>query len=458
MNILAVGAYERDNFGDLLFLYVLRSVLKDKARIVPSSIMFSDMRDVNGEVIFPYSFLLKKYKFDGIITVGGEVGGVDVVGALMMDISKKERESIFKNKQDLNRIVEFYTGIQQDKEKHAYIIDRSEYPLNLDTPNILNSVGLSNIQSLNSKFLKRTKGLLSKSIISVREEKSLNLMNEYGIRSEISPDIVHSICTFRKKKKSNQRYVVFQINNELIKTKEISHKIIAEKLKIIANSVNSDIKLFLAGVTEGHDNIDDYEKIVDEFLKIENKKGISIIKERDPLKLVDYISGSVMWIGTSLHGRIISASYDIPRISLYNNKVSNYAEKWDPKMPYGILIDEINEEICKNTLTNDVKIGKELSSLALGGFEKILNKANLSSFDNEIDDSRIFFDYVDYLREESIETIQEKNSIIGNIEENNKKLYDENMYYKKTIEDIKNSNMYKIGEKISGVKSTLKNR
>lgn len=458
MNILAVGAYERDNFGDLLFLYILRKLLKDKANIIPSSIVFSDMRKINGEVIFPYDFLLKKYKFDGIFTVGGEVGGVDIVGALMMDISKKENEAIFRNKQDLNEIVEFYTNISQESEKHAYIIDRRDYPLNLDTPNILNSVGLSNIKNLNDKFLLKTQDILKNSFISVREEKSHNLLSDYGIESKISPDVVHTIRIFRKKKKASGRYVVFQINHDLIQKNNLEYGNIAEKLKIIANTANSDIKLFLAGVTEGHDDIDDYNEIVKEFNKIENEKTISIIDERDPLKLVDYISGSIMWIGTSLHGRIISAAYDVPRISLLNNKVSNYAQKWDSDMPHDIKIADITKELIKTVLLSEVKIGENLAEKALSNFNKLFEESKIVSSNNKIDELEIFFDYINGSREKFMEIICSKNSIIRNLENNMEKLTHDNLYYEQVVQDIKDSKSYKISEKLSTIKSTIKNR
>ena len=45
INILTIGAYERDNFGDLLFFILLKRILEGKnCNIVAGSIVGSDMR------------------------------------------------------------------------------------------------------------------------------------------------------------------------------------------------------------------------------------------------------------------------------------------------------------------------------------------------------------------------------------------------------------------------------
>jgi hypothetical protein len=55
--------------------------MKNKdVEVTPASIIFSDMREINGEVVYPYDLMLKLYEWDAVWVVGGEVGGVDVVG------------------------------------------------------------------------------------------------------------------------------------------------------------------------------------------------------------------------------------------------------------------------------------------------------------------------------------------------------------------------------------------
>ena len=184
---------------DLLFLYVLRKLINNKSEVIASSIIAADTEPINGEFVLPYDILLKNHTFDGVYVAGGEVGAVDVVSGLTMDISRKEYQTILRNKPDLNTIVEFYTGISQNREEHAYIPDLQKYPLNKHTPLIVNSVGLSNIAGLSGDFLQRTITVLRNAAISVRENNSQKIMEKNKIASSLSPDVVHTINLFHPK-------------------------------------------------------------------------------------------------------------------------------------------------------------------------------------------------------------------------------------------------------------------
>jgi len=75
--ILCVGAYERDNFGDLLFQLVTAEYLKD-ADVVFAAPFAADMSALTGERIPAFGPLLASERFDAVWTVGGEVGATTV--------------------------------------------------------------------------------------------------------------------------------------------------------------------------------------------------------------------------------------------------------------------------------------------------------------------------------------------------------------------------------------------
>src|SRR5215218_1336037 len=79
--VLLVGAYERDNFGDLLFLLVTERYL------VAAAPFSADMRALLGRHIPAYGPLLRDEAFDAIWTVGGQVGRVDLLRAYRMSAS-----------------------------------------------------------------------------------------------------------------------------------------------------------------------------------------------------------------------------------------------------------------------------------------------------------------------------------------------------------------------------------
>src|SRR5262245_14942104 len=84
--VLLVGAYERDNFGDLLFLLVTERYL-DGAELVAAAPFSADMRALLDRQIPAYGPLLRDQSFDAIWTVGGQVGRVDARRAYKMSAS-----------------------------------------------------------------------------------------------------------------------------------------------------------------------------------------------------------------------------------------------------------------------------------------------------------------------------------------------------------------------------------
>ena len=71
--VLLVGAYERDNLGDLLFLLVTERYLEG-AEVVAGAPFSADMRELLDRKVPAYGPLLQAEAFDAIWTVGGQVG------------------------------------------------------------------------------------------------------------------------------------------------------------------------------------------------------------------------------------------------------------------------------------------------------------------------------------------------------------------------------------------------
>ena len=88
--VLLVGAYERDNFGDLLFLLVTERYLEG-AEVVAAAPFSADMRALLDRRIPAYGPLLRDEAFDAIWTVGGQVGRVDLRRAYRMSAGADAR-------------------------------------------------------------------------------------------------------------------------------------------------------------------------------------------------------------------------------------------------------------------------------------------------------------------------------------------------------------------------------
>lgn len=60
-----------------------------------------------------------------------------------------------------------------------------------------------------------------------------------------------------------------------------------------------------------------------------------------------FIARSRLWIGSFLHGRIISGSFALPRVNLANNKVETYAATWDSVFSVGVGIENLEVAVVE---------------------------------------------------------------------------------------------------------------
>lgn len=374
--ILAVGAFERDNFGDLLFLKLLRDVMRGKdVEIIPASIIFSDMRKINDEIVYPYDLMLKLYEWDVVWVVGGEVGGVDIAGAVLMDAIDEKGQHYSSLDSDDRACYNSLLDIPRGDNLSAYLPNARSYTKNRRVTMVVNSVGLSN-SAVGTDMSKNEIAVLSNSVVSVREGASAKFCRDNKIAHTLSPDVVSAISHFHPSKvnRTQAPYVVVQVNYDLLSKTKIMD--FAKILSEIGEYLDAKIVLLRAGTTFSHDDDTLYKKIVSDFNALNSKCRIEQYEERDPLSIVDLIAGSKLCIATSLHCRIVSESYGTPHISLSNAKVANYAATWiEDEYPCDVSIDlliktvsDIKHRIDK-PIKNDI-LGKK----ALENIEKICNK------------------------------------------------------------------------------------
>ncbi|WP_434081028.1 hypothetical protein [Sanguibacter sp. Z1732] len=138
------------------------------------------------------------------------------------------------------------------------------------------------------------------------------------------------------------------------------------------------IRFFIAGTAPGHDSAASYERLIAHMRKIAPEREIDISTARRPLDLVDEIASARLWIGLSLHGRIVSSAYDVPRISLTKRKLNSYSATWDPHMPYDVTPDRLDDAVAQAldpvTMKESAGIGLDLAHRAKHNIESAVSE------------------------------------------------------------------------------------
>lgn len=348
-SVLLVGAYERDNFGDLLF-YELTANYFGRRSVAAGSIIGADMTALIGTQVHPHNDLLATKAWDLVWVVGGEVGGVDTAGALTMSLDEVEGP-IFDEAGAEGRgaIAKYLSGVSP--QAPAYIPILGDFALNSNAPLVLNSVGLGNMlpYGVNTGSDAGIAAISSASAVVVRDLSSHVYTRSIGVESVLSPDMVHAISVqypdLSAPRNSSDPYFLFQSNAHYID--QVADEEIAAALAKVAIMTGWRPAFFLAGTARHHDQADQYDGIKRALRSIAPSIIPLEISTRKPLELASYIAGSSLWIGTSLHGRIIAGSYSLPRVSLNNLKVAKYAATWDPHFPVNVTFDGLIESVSE---------------------------------------------------------------------------------------------------------------
>lgn len=339
------------------------------------------MRRLIGTLVFPYSQQLQHYRWDAVVVGGGELGGVSLEIALRNCLSPSQ-EAQFHTLRSQRRACEFLASTEETEV--AYIPAVHDYTQNRETPIYFNSMGLGRLAELPSDL-----GIVSETMrrlqeargITVREKISQSYAAAVGLDSLLTPDSVHCVKHFLDDEVSavteppDDGYLVFQINEELLTGYGV--ETVAESLLKLSKSLKLNVKLMAAGVANYHDSFDQYRSIVDYFAYNGSAERVSIIYERAPLQLVALIKHASLWLGSSLHGRVVAIAYGVPRVSLPNKKVRNYATLWDPEFPIDTLWEDWEDACrlaCAVPLSQRLELAAALQSQSLSAARSLLQE------------------------------------------------------------------------------------
>lgn len=385
-DVALVGAYERDNFGDLLFLLVTEKLLQNTQHTVTATAPFhADMTNILNREILSFGTYIRNHTPKGLWVAGGEVGGTTLRDAIRMSLPANIIASISKKtKKELNSYLLDHYNLYPAAS--PYLPRPSAFKNTSDTASIVNSVGLSGIGNLTKSNQNEALSALSEAdFISVRDIKSSRLLSEKGIKHSLAPDIVHTLKflpDFQRIETTNTALV--QIKKKLLLEVGVD-----EFSSAIANSKElkkyEKIELFSAGEATGHDSLELYKEVRNRILDKSPDLEILIYEDPDPIAKALRIASASLWVGTSLHGAIISATFSVPHVALILDKLSNYMQTWDDPSPSKISVQEIDSGIAKSYIANAEKanFGHDLATLAMSNFNKAVSALNTAKSRSE---------------------------------------------------------------------------
>ena len=360
---LLIGACERDNFGDMLFMLVTSQQLSTHS-ITAGGLVAADTRALTGFEVHPYVEELQRREFDCVWVVGGAVGGTLLDHAMwMVGADGTQRRTADRDHPSTGASEQ--TVLSATASPYLPRLDR----LCTGRPpfSVINSVGLAGIYDLpGPQKLEAISAVRAAHFVSVRDRRSSFYLSRLGIRHTLAPDVVHLLAATRPRPPGTRSDVALVQVNETT----LSHYGTDAFARCLANSVALrafDLRLFVAGTAPGHDSLDQYRGLVAAFERLSSRR-LTISTASTPLDKVDEIAGAALWMGTSLHGLIVASAYEVPRVGLSLDKVRTYARTWGDHMPVGVEPHDIDAAVSfavgGEAKRTDLGRGRRLAALA----------------------------------------------------------------------------------------------
>ena len=398
-----VGAFDRFNYGDILFPLVLEALIKDwnpevEVRFV--GLRGGDERARGGVLSEPTSSLYRGDAASGMrrvhILVGGELLGTDWTHMASHLYPKS-----------MSRVVHWVSkwhgrGLSNDiwrrihgaRNLSPWILDPAELGQDGASVVVYNSVGGSRLLSSTPKEKAWQKAALSRAAwVSTRDENTANAVAEAGLpRPPVMPDSAVAMNAvapdaelaalrrdyLARKGMGDKPYVLLQMA-------ERHHAADREGWNRAFRQVREKTGLaFLAiplATARGHDDQQTVDHLAAAFRDEDwFMTGGSDLTVKQIMAL---ISGAACYAGTSLHGFITAFSYERPRLGLKGvsdlSKVKGFRDAFDePAFPVNVSQAELPDVIHRLAGRSGASDIERVRAMYLDGFARMMEAAGIT--------------------------------------------------------------------------------
>ena len=333
MKTILYGAFGRHNFGDMLFPYILKSLLESNSintDIEYCDIAESDMTNYGGHNVKSITEFFDYESELNLIQVGGHTAN--------------DCSPLYFFPKDLK--MKYAPLFYQKDNNPSYILSKKAF----NKPNIFIANAVGGFSKTGANKLKEY------DYVSFRNQDSYNKSLNFGLECQLTPDCVVLLKHFYAKTISGttsiseditslhnlhgKDYIAVQINQGLLNLR--SDEII-QNLENTIKETKLPLVFFCAGIAPRHDSINLYKQ---KFQNILPNNMVYFFDGTNIWDICNVISNAKFVIGTSLHVRIVSTVFNVPRITLYSDhadiKAKEFIEQWDTVSHY-----KDNESLAK---------------------------------------------------------------------------------------------------------------
>lgn len=359
-SLVLFGAFDRHNFGDLLFPHLMTALLPGQA-FEFSGLATRDLRAFGGHRV---SALGERPKPASLIHVGGELLTCSAWQAAVMLLDPAEAAAaIALNDDDPAAATEWAARQLGTSRSMPYVAGRDVL-----VPSgrlIFNAVGGVEWTFLAAAQREEVKTALGQADwVSVRDHVTHDALRVEGIDVPLCPDpavMVAECCgemilehqrqgaVKAIREAFPQGYLACQFSADF--ADDASLDALGQGLSRVAAGTGLGLALFRAGAAPWHDDPRLHESLLRRF----PPGTVRLFPSLHLWDICALIAASRGVVGSSLHGRIVALAYGLPRVSLFPpqqghrpDKRAAFAETWEPDaVPRSVAVHQIEAAVMR---------------------------------------------------------------------------------------------------------------
>jgi len=364
--IILFGAFDRHNFGDLLFPHIVAELLRQRGNtgeLVFAGLAQRDLRAHGGHAVQALSQLAahRREQPAALIHVGGEILTCDAFRAAVMLLPAAEVQATVAyldarpaEKSAWSRRIVGFDALA------PYTFSRRHWPaLNHVIYNAVGGVDLDvSDPSLRDEVIGN---LAAADAVGVRDHRTRSKLAAAGIAARLLPDpavmVAELFGTAIRRCAAQgevaqiidafpQGHVAVQFSADF--GDDATLAAIAFQLDRIARTHGLGVAFFRAGAAPWHDDLAGYRSVAARM-----RAPTRILTSLDLWDIAALIAQGRAYCGSSLHGRIVAMAFGLPRMNLrapryveHRDKAAAFAQTWEPDgMPATIDVNDIARQL-----------------------------------------------------------------------------------------------------------------
>lgn len=388
------GAFDRHNFGDLLFPHIAAALLHDKTPIF-AGLAERDLRRYGGHRAHSLAQLAAHWggRPVNLIHVGGEILTCDAWQAAVMLLPEDQVQPTIA-RLDAHPQERLAWAQQQlgMASLAPYCASRTLFP---HVARVIYT-GVGGVElgecdcALRAEVLAKLKAA---DVVSVRDRLTQTQLETAGIATQLIPDPAVMVAELfgaqirqrcqepeiaRLLENFPHGYIAVQFSAEFGDDATLAE--IARQLDLMARETGYGVVFFRAGAAPWHDDLGCLRRVAARM----SVRNLAIFESLDLWNICALIAHSRGYCGSSLHGRIVAMAFALPRVNFHTawqknhlSKQTAFAATWEiPGAPACVEVNEIasgiRHALAVNSGLRRYK-AQELVSLYRQGFASCLN-------------------------------------------------------------------------------------